>query len=178
MKLGRLTDSSAASSAPTSSSAPSPSASVAAAPTASSDDAGAKPGSAITKHAGNPDAAAPPIADAAPPSGALKPSAYLGSINVVGSTYDIDVVRAGIGAALGAATQCFATAKLDDAHPYFEYHVTASGQVTGVGIRGSYAGADQAMVTCAAARLAATHFTPNPKNVAETIIISLTVHYP
>lgn len=86
-------------------------------------------------------------------------------------------MKAAVGAVMGGATQCFATARLGEPHPYFEYHVAASGQVTGVSVRGSYAGADQAMVTCAASRLAATRFPPNPKGVAESILISLTVHY-
>ena len=181
VKLVRPSDPTAASSAPSSSgfSAPSASTSAAAASSAIAEDAGAKSGIAAKRDGGIHDAGSPPITDAAaPPAGPLKPSAYIGSMNVVGSTYDLDVVRAAIGGVVGSATQCFATAKLTDLHPAFEYHVTASGQVTGVGIRGSYSGADQAMVACAAARLAATHFSPNPKNIPDSIIIGLTVHYP
>ncbi len=177
VKLARPSDPIAAASTPAASSAaaaPSTAASAVAVPSATLDDAGAK--AAIAKRDGG---AHDAIADAATPTpGALKPSSYIGSINVVGSTYDLDVVRSAVGAVVGSATQCFATARLTEPHPTFEYHVTASGQVTGVSLRGSYSGADQAMAACAAARLAATHFPPNPKNIPDSIIIGLTVHYP
>jgi len=169
---------SSASSAPGTSSAPSAptAAPIAVAPSATPDDAGSK--TAIAKHDGGiVDAAAPAIADAAPPPpGPLKVSAYVGSINVVGATYDLDTVRAAVNPTVGAAAQCFAATRASDANVYFDYRITPAGQVS-VSPRGVPA-ADQAAATCAAARLAATHFPPNPKKVADSMILSLHLSYP